>query len=319
MRSQEEFNQFYEQDLKTTLENLEKVRKGIANKIFIFGAATLLLAGLGFLIFHHIAAPIIIAIIGIVITWALTNSPARNFYAQFKTNVIKTLVHFINSELHYSPQQSISQSTFNRSKIFQKGIDRFQGDDYISGKIDKTDIEFSELHAEYKTTTTDSKGRRQTHWHTIFKGLFFSADFNKDFHGSTFVLPDFAQGIFGKFGQTLQSWGKSHGELVKLEDVEFEKAFVCYSNDQTEARYILSPALMEKILNLKSKANRKIHLSFINSRVYVAISYQKDLFEASIFSKLDQKHKIQEFFNDLNLALGIVEDLNLNTRIWTKS
>jgi hypothetical protein len=319
MRSQEEFDQFYQNDLKPTLEELEKIRKGIANKIFLLGGGTIMLSGLSYLLFQHIAAPIIIAIIGIGVTWWLTNKPAQNFYSQFKSNVIKTLVHFINPELNYNSLRSISKGTFYESQIFQKGVDRYNGDDYISGIIDKTDIEFSEVHAEYKTTTTDSKGRRQTHWHTIFKGLFFSADFNKDFHGETFVLPDFAQGLFGKFGQTLQSWGKSHGELVKLEDIEFEKAFVCYSNDQTEARYILSPALMEKILHLKTKVNRQIHLSFIASRVYVAISYQKDLFEASIFSKLDQKHKIQEFFNDLNLALGIVEDLNLNTRIWTKS
>lgn len=319
MRTQEEFDNFYEQELQQTLEQLEKIRKGVANKIYLYGGSTLLLAGLGYLVFKHIAAPIIIAVIGIGITWWLTNTPARKFYTQFKNNVIETLVKFINSELHYSSHGAISKGTFYQSGIFQKDIDRYGGDDYIAGKIDKTDIEFSEIHAEYKTTTTDSKGRRQTHWHTIFKGLFFSADFNKEFHGKTYVLPDFAQGIFGKFGQTLQSWGKSHGELVKLENIEFEKAFVCYSNDQTEARYILSPSLMEKILDLKSKANRQIHLSFISSRVYVAISYQKDLFEASIFSKLDQKHKIQEFFNDLNLALGIVEDLNLNTRIWTKS
>ena len=43
----------------------------------------------------------------------------------------------------------------------------------------------------------------------------------------------------------------SHGELVKLEDPEFEKSFVVYSGNQTEARYILSTSLMRRILDYK--------------------------------------------------------------------
>ena len=71
------------------------------------------------------------------------------------------------------------------------------------------------------------------------------ADFNKNFNGHTVVLPDTAEKILGKFGQSLQSMS-SRGELVKLEDPEFEKEFCVYGDDQVEARYILSPALMKR-------------------------------------------------------------------------
>ena len=29
-------------------------------------------------------------------------------------------------------------------------------------------------------------------------------------------------------------------------------------------------------------------------------------------------HNVEEYYNDLKLVLELVEDLNLNTRIWTK-
>ena len=69
---------------------------------------------------------------------------------------------------------------------------RYTGDDYVKGKIGDTYIEFSEIHSEYKT-----QNNKQTTWHIIFKGLFFIANFNKNFKSETLVLPDVAQKAFG--------------------------------------------------------------------------------------------------------------------------
>ena len=44
------------------------------------------------------------------------------------------------------------------------------------------------------------------------------------------------------------------GELIKMEDVAFERGVVVYGDDQIEARYILSTSLMERILAYKKKA-----------------------------------------------------------------
>ena len=103
-----------------------------------------------------------------------------------------------------------------------------------------------------------------------------------------------------------------------MEDVAFEKEFVVYGDDQIEARYILSTSLMERILAYKKKSNRPIRFSFIGNKVHVAISYKKALFEPRLFRSLLSFKPIQEYFEDLSLAIDLVEDLNLNTRIWKK-
>jgi len=318
MHNEADFQNFYESKLVQKLSELEKDRKKIIKCFYIVGLVTVAVAALALLIIQHVVAAIAALILGLLVVYFLTNQPYREFKHKFKSNVIADIVSFVDPNLHYQPYQSISEKRYMESQLFRQRVDRYKGDDYINGSVGKTSLEFSELHTQYKTITTDSKGRTQTHWHTIFKGLFFSADFNKNFHGQTFVLPDTAQNLLGKFGQALQSWGASHGQLVKLEDPDFEKAFVCYSSDQTEARYILSPALMQRILALRNKAGREIHLSFVGSHVYVAISYHKELFEPSLFSNLLKFKETQAFFDDMRLAIGVVEDLNLNTRIWTK-
>ncbi|UCG49610.1 MAG: DUF3137 domain-containing protein, partial [Phycisphaerales bacterium] len=102
------------------------------------------------------------------------------------------------------------------------------------------------------------------------------------------------------------------------EDPEFERNFAVYGSDQIEARYILSTSLMSRIVDFKKGSGRKIHLSFVGSRVFVAISYTRSLFEPRIFTTLLDFEPIRGYFEDLQLAVGIVDELNLNTRIWSK-
>jgi hypothetical protein len=243
---------------------------------------------------------------------------SAGYVKAFKNGVVNPIVQFIDPGLIYLPESGISRSRFQASGIFHHRIDRYHCEDLVRGTAGQTPIEFSELHAEYKTETRDSKGRRQTHWHTIFKGLFFIADFNKHFKGRTFVLPDTAEKLFGRFGQKLQEIGKSHGELVKLEDPVFEKEFAVYSTDQVEARYILSPALMQRMLEFKRKTGSTVYFAFTGGEVNIGIASTKNRFEPKLFSTVLDIEMAREFVNDLQLALGIVDDLNLNTRIWTK-
>jgi hypothetical protein len=196
--------------------------------------------------------------------------------------------------------------------------DRYSGDDSISGNIGQTRIHCSEVHAEYKTESTDSKGHHHTHWHTIFKGLFFVADFNKNFTGSTVVLPEVIPSFLGELGAVAQSWNIMRGELIRMEDPEFERMFVVYGNDQIEARYILTPGLMRRIMKFKNKSSRQIYLSFVESKIYIALSYSQPLFEPAISKTLLDFGALAPYFEDLELAAGIVDDLNLNTRIWGK-
>ncbi|MHC4989207.1 MAG: DUF3137 domain-containing protein, partial [Planctomycetota bacterium] len=220
----------------------------------------------------------------------------KGYKREFKQRIIPKIVQFAEPGLSYHPTGKIDKYTFKGSKLFTQGIDRYRGEDLVRGQVDKTDIVFSEVHAEYKTTTRNSKGHTQTHWHTIFKGLFFIADFNKHFQGQTLVLPDSAEKLFGSFGKMLQSWNIGRPDLIKLEDPEFEREFVVYGSDQIEARYILSTSLMRRILDFKNKTGTKIYLSFTGSKVYVAVPMTKNMFEPKYFASVSDFAPILDYY-----------------------
>jgi len=322
MSEKASFKQYYETELKPVLQQLESKRKAVLRNVLIAAAVILAVAAL-------IAVPVVraagdndpLAVIGLLAVMAIVFVSAllaKGFVKEFKGTVIGRVVSYCDPSLSYHPQSCVTQAEFQHSGLFKRGIDRYRGEDLVTGKLDATAVRFSEIHAEYKTTTRSSKGGTQTRWHTIFKGLFFIADFNKNFKGRTVVLPDTAQKLFGRLGQSLQSMNLSRADLVKMEDPDFEREFVVYGTDQVEARYILSTSLMQRILAFRREVNLPVYIAFVSSSVHLAIDTKKNMFEPRLFRTLLDYELVREYLEDLQLATGIVEDLNLNTRIWTK-
>lgn len=328
MKSLGEFEQFFTDTLRNDLEGLDARRKEVIDRTFLlivlFGAgiAVSVLSAVYYINPDHpsyniflIFIPVGLLITGLIVwgTWARD----KEFIKDFKKKVIGRIIQFISSDLHYEPSNFVGVDSFEHSRLFLRNVDRYNGDDMVHGIIDKTQFWFSEVKAEYKTTTTNSKGQRKTTWHTMFKGLFFTADFNKHFEGSTVVLPNrFGNKSLARLMQSLNITRRENA--IRLEDPEFNRHFVVYGDDQVESRYVLSTSLMQRITKFREKHNNPLYISFVSSFIYVAIGYSRNLFEPSYFKKLTRFETVREYFEDIQLAVGIVEDMNLNTRIWTK-
>lgn len=321
MKTLEELYQYYQTDLLPELTVLENVRKKVVRKvtllIVILGILAFLL--LFFLFILHDPLFMILLFVNVGIGFLMYYLFTKGYVKRFKIGIIGKIVNFIEPNLVYSKDKCIPEPIYMESNIFPRRPDRYGGEDYVSGMVGKTEIAFSEIHSEYKIETRDRKGGRHEYWHTIFKGIFFIADFHKDFAGETLVLPDKAERLFGSvLGSMFQSLNLKRDQLIKLEDPEFEKLFVVYGSDQIKARYILSTSLMKRITDFKKKTGKQIYLSFVGGRVFVAIPYIENIFEPRVFKTLLDFSPIQKYFEDLKLAIGIVDELNLNTRIWSK-
>ena len=185
---------------------------------------------------------------------------------EYKSKVLDRIIQTFkrsnhDDEDHYDffPKRFISEATFKSSGLFHQNIFRYEGEDLIKGRRHGVPFEFSEIKAiemREKTNileTVDVNGDDTTEFTTtkeekiFFDGIFFRAHFNKPISKKTFVLPDAAEPTFGNIiGNMIQrSNFVQEGDLVKLENIEFEKRFVVYSEDQIESRFILTPLIME--------------------------------------------------------------------------
>jgi len=260
---------------------------------------------IGFLLF---STPILLVIYFV--------SHSKKFKAQqvaFKSGIMDKIVKFVDGSLVYTPRTGIQKEDFLSSNLFHQQPDRYSSQDMVSGTLGKTAMRFSQILAE-REAVSSGKDKK---WKVIFSGLFFIGDFSKNFEGKTFVLPDTAERLFGSLGVLFQKWTSRGEKLVSLENSEFEKLFAVYSTSPVEARYILSSSLMTRITEFRKKTGI-LHLAFVNSTIFIAIELKKRLFEPPLFKSMVNYEVIEEDYRYMALMAGVIEDLNLNTRIWTK-
>jgi hypothetical protein len=317
MKSIEAFRSFYDTQLINELKNIENTRKDFTKNFFI--NAVLIVVGLAmcFLLFILFMPVGILTFIGLVFLMIArikkTLGLRKRILQEFKSNIIHQIVHFIDDNLHYNHNKYVPQSSFSQSKIYTKSGRRYNGDDWVGGKLGQTDIEFSEIHVEDYRKDKDGKDQ----YYTIFRGILFIADFHKDFKGETFVLTDSAEKMLGGLGKMFQKMNVMRPELVKLENVAFEKQYVVYGSDQVEARYIITPVLMETMLELNGLF-KGVQFSFVNSKIFIAIPLRSNMFEPNFFKPLTDFKYLSSYYTLLFHCINLVETLELNNRIWSK-
>ena len=97
---------------------------------------------------------------------------------------------------------------------------------------------------------------------------------------------------------------------IELENVEFEKIFDVYSDDEIEARRLLTPKMMEKLVNFAKKSKFKwLAFNFVEDKIYIKFDVNKFL-EISLFWK-DIKDQIRDFFYQIMLIVDFVNRLNI--------
>jgi hypothetical protein len=231
--------------------------------------------------------------------------------AAFKQEVLSRLFEFALPGAHYEPASHIGSEHVEASGLFPERWNRDSGEDYVSGRLGETDFWFSELRLV-------REGRKDEET-VVFRGLFFIADFHKSFSGRTYLLPDVAERVLGVLGRSLQALPRFDGtELVELEDPEFEKRFVCHSTDPVEARYVLSTSLLQRLLALSERAAGPLRASFVDECLYLALPLARDLLPAEFFASAVDEGGLLGSVRELLSVVGLVEELGLNTRIWSK-
>lgn len=311
-----DFEQFYQTKMLPVLTEMESVRAKYLRRfwllvLIIFGITPAISALCIFILIQNnidYASPLRqidpgVYFVGIVILIMILQSPFSSYKQKMKKRTMHDFSNFFGS-FKYCYQQTIEESILQKSRLFS-AYNRHSGDDYFCGSYKNVGITISEEELIHVTRTRKGEVRR-----TVFDGILILLDMNKKFKGQTVVLKDW--GVFNFLHMLFEGL-----ENVRLEDVRFEKYFQVYSDNQIEARYILTTGFMERILKLKNAYHgKKIQLSFFNNQLLIAISTSQNMFETSslFYSNLNRK-KIDEVFSQFYSVLSIIDILKLNQKL----
>lgn len=303
----QKFDVYYADKLRPVLEKSDKTRRR-----YVSAFAVLLLMILVFypLILYYMftgdlrgpTIGILLALSGGVIMLAC--GPFYYCRKKVKPQIMPDFANFFGT-FTYAYEGTIHDAILRQSSLFGK-YNRNVGDDFFSGIY--KDVRISIAEEKLLNVTRDFKNFEVKQ--NVFGGVCILFEMNKRFKGRTVVLRD--RGAIGN------AMNKIAGlQNVKLEDSKFEKYFEVYSDDQIEARYLLTTGFMERMLRLRDLYDGKsIQFCFDNNTLLLSIPTKQNMFEANSFFRTNtDKKKIDLVFEQFYTIFSIVDLLKLNQRI----
>lgn len=225
--------------------------------------------------------------------WAY--QPLQVVATAMKTGSLNAIANAIGCTFNLGAFEPEALPKFNELQLLPS-CDRSSYQDCFAGTHHGCRFAFYEGHLEVRRRSKNSST-----WHTVFRGQLIRIAFPKKFHGVTVIRRD--AGVFNFF----QRWQTSL-QRVGLVDSRLEKAFEVYSNDQVEARYLIHPVFMERLLALEAQfAGENLRGAFVDGDLLIAIE-GGDKFEiGTMFAKLDDIERARVIVKDIAEIMRVID------------
>ena len=306
MERLQDFRLFYNHTIHPELLRMERRRKRLLTLLVLSSIFLILVFVLQFYV-HRLAVTLILLIlIGFYIAYLLYKM--REFKITFKPNIMNLIMDFIDDEVNYgtltyTANKKIPKKEFLRSALFATPAPYYEGEDHIKGSYRELTFELCELHVREL-----SKVRNRLNY--IFKGVFLVGVYgDKNTKGRIIVLPrDYQQ----YQARTIKVFNDNGGKRVDDVSRKFSKTFITLASRGAPVEHTLSSDMQRAILKYRDRTEKEIYISFIDEKVYIAVTEPKDLLEPEIFRSNVSFELVREFFEDLQLLFSVLEDLDVN-------
>jgi hypothetical protein len=228
-------------------------------------------------------------------------------WAKFKKKYSKEVIHSVLKDYDYTYNQTSQiDSYIFRESPFNRSYDDYHGEDLLTINIPKDDgtpsgvkLQISDLKLTKEEERYDSKGEKYEKTVTVFEGAFGYVKFPFEFKCNLGIN---VRGDFAKL------------ERVTLEDIEFNKKYHVYTDNQIEALLILTTAFMNKIKDFAKKMSSFQMFFREDGRFYIVMS--RNLFELDTSKKAQGMSVFDNYYQDIADIVAIIEEIKNNNKIF---
>ena len=256
--------------------------------------------------YEFILPVIIISIIGMIFSYFKMKNARKEFDYNTKTQLYRQIIGFY-PQLEYRPFSGVNSSTIAESNLFPS-YDAFKSENYIQGQYKSIKIILSQIELIKITqmdVTVNGYTKTINKEQPIFKGLFFITSLNKKFSSTTYVIKDQLIKIFNDLPRRLKR--------VTLEDTAFESEFDVYSDNQIEARYLLTPSFMEGLIKLNQKA--ALRCCFVDNKLFLGLATKDDFMPSLALNEKVDYQRIKQVIQQIDILFEMVDTLKLDINI----
>lgn len=257
-----------------------------------------------------------IPFIGIPIFLFIFQPKIKEFEKKYKEQIIENIFPKYLEEFNYEPDEGISRSYINHLNIISTG-DIYSSEDKITGKVKGVDFVRADIHIQDEHE--DSEGH--TSRTTVFEGQWMIFQFPKRFKSEVQVYSKFFTGSKSKsglFSKLFKEKDENIRHSISTESEEFNKKFKTYASDDHTAFYVLTPQILEAIIQLENKFGCKIMLFFTDNTLHIALRTGKDSLEPSYKKDMNEalEQTIKETEKEMQTLVDFVDYLKLNNDLF---
>ncbi|HEY3798344.1 MAG TPA: DUF3137 domain-containing protein [Caulobacteraceae bacterium] len=288
----EGFERVYEAKIKPELAKCEAARQG-AMRLFLLAVAAGAVALVLEFAFLGGRVPAITYIGTGVLAFGLGYGPLAKVAREAKVAVLQALCGPLGVTYSLTGAEPASWPDYGTLRLLPHHDTR-HFEDFFSGRRGASDFSLCEA----RLVAGSGKSRRE-----VFRGQLFCVTLPRARASTTVVLRNAGSGWVNRFE------APSGLREVGLEDPVFNKAFCVFGSDQVEAREILTPTFMQRLVDLEAAyAGKHLRCAFEDSRLLIAIEGQ-DRFEiGSMFSSLEDPARVEGIARDLEQVFKTIDE-----------
>ncbi len=247
----------------------------------------------------------VFGIIFLVVCIILCCSNHKNLNKLYKNEILSRVFSSTFDNYNYQPNSHVRDDLIWKSRLISRQeVDIVRGGDFISGSYKGVPFYQSFLDLIRVEYTTDSEGHVERHEFSVFKGRWMCFEFNKNFLTDIMVCERFKRGDTS--GMT----------KVCLESEVFNKKFKTYAQSEHDCFYILTPQIMEKLLELEAQNPGAFMMSFQAGNLTIALANSKTSFSVSTKGKYDIVKLCDNAMLEIKIITDIVDMLELNKKVF---
>ena len=218
----------------------------------------------------------------------------KDIEAATKQNVLAGICKFLGWSFQEQFEPPVLFDSFVNLGLLPSRFTKSHFEDRIAGVAHGTRFEFFETHLE-KQNSSEKKNETVS----VFRGQLLALEFDQKFSGRTIVLRDKGW---------LQGKKKQDMKRVGLVDPVFEKIFEAYGTDQVEARYLLTPTFMQRLVDLENSVDgKKIRFGFTEGYLLIAVETGNRYESGSMFKPLIDTGRTQKVLDEIGAIYDVID------------
>lgn len=259
------------------------------------GVAAFVIGMLSGIIFLCFPGFVMIAVFGY-----LSSRVSKQIKDEICTPIVQAALNDVFERSEYRSRDRLPDYLLELEEMhFPFDVDRIEGSDYVHATYQGLNIEMSDI----RLVDRRSNGKN-TSYVTVFEGLWLVCDFGKPI-AADLLLRERQTKLF----RFADKWFRSD-DNIETENEAFNEKFIIRCHDQHGAFYVLTPHMMERILQADAMGAGDTYIRFMRSgKVHIAINSGRDAFEYNASETAAQMQS--RFASEIRYVTDLIDVLRL--------